>query len=253
MSCLPIQLVSSEDAWNAAKYSRDLLGGLSLFGLAELSTARRMMDAGHYVAGALHRDGYRLLRNGGAPLLQKSWDDWTAEILIRQHGPSRRNTVSPATVDLHVTNHRLAQTRSRYWRASGRGAGHVGSINLGTLICSTAYGAIFNLTHPDSAPMMAMAVSESGTLWIDRASNPGTWDEHSPSPIDSQTTLELLLTYQGWGCAGRFLQDVLQDDAAMSAAVQNYYQRIERGQLACLISDGLPRNLAVVASAYGLL
>ena len=194
-----------------------------------------------------------MLRNGGAPLLQRHWADWTAEVVIRQHGPGTRGSIAPATVDLHVTNHRLAQTRSRYWRSSSRGAGHVGSINLGTLICSTAYGAIFNLAHPDAATMLALAMCDSGTLWIDRATSPATWDVHSPSPIDSQTTLELLLTYQGWGCAGRFLQDVMQEDAAISAAVRGYYQRIEKGQLACLISDGLPRNLAVVASAYGLL
>jgi hypothetical protein len=254
VSSLPIQLVNSEDAWNAAKHSRTLFG--SSFAprrFSDASTFRRLQDAAHYVAGSLHRQGYRLLRNGGAPLLQRQWADWTAEVVIRQHGRGIRGLVAPATVDLHVTNHRLAQTRSRYWRASNRGAGHVGSINLGTLICSTSYGAIFNLVHPDAATMLAMAMCDSGTLWIDRATSPNTWDVHSPSPIDSQTTLELLLTYQGWGCAGRFLQDVMQEDAAFSSAVRAYYQRIERGQLACLISDGLPRNLAVVASAYGLL
>ena len=254
MSGLPIQLVSSEEAWNAAKRSRGLLAGaFRPMGFGYVSTTRRLQDAAQYVAGALHRQGYRLLRNGGAPLLQRHWADWTAEILIRQHGPGVRGSFAPATVDLHVTNRRLAQIRSRYWRATSRGAGHVGSINLGTLICSTAHGAIFNLAHPDATAMLAMAMNDSGTLWIDRATTPSTWDTHSPSPMDSQTTLELLLTYQGWGCAGRFLQDVMQEDAAMSAAVRTYYQRIETGQLACLISEGLPRNLAVVASAYGLL
>ena len=101
--------------------------------------------------------------------------------------------------------------------------------------------------------MLGMAIAEAGILWIDRTSAPGTWDVSSPSPIDSQTTLELLLTYQGWGRAGRYLQSVLNDDEQMSNSVRAYYQRIERGQMACLIGDRLPRNLAVVASAYGLL
>ncbi|MHB8636033.1 MAG: hypothetical protein ACYC96_06125 [Fimbriimonadaceae bacterium] len=254
MSGLPIQLITSEDAWNAAKRAHFVFRPAFLVRrLHETSTSRHIQDAAQYVAGALHRHGYRILRNGGAPLLQRNWADWSAEIVIRQHGPGVRGEFAPATVDLHVTNRRLAQTRSRYWRASTRGVGHVGSTNLGTLICSTAYGAIFNLAHCDAAPMLAMAMNESGTLWIDRATSPSTWDVCSPSPIDSQTTLELLLTYQGWGRAGRFLQEVLREDTAMSAAVQAYYKRIERGQLACLISDGLPRNLAVVASAYGLL
>lgn len=254
MSSLPIQLVSTEEAWVAAQREGcPLRAALSAAAWREPSAARQIQDAAHFVFGSLHRQGFRLLRNGGAPLLQRQWSDWTAEIVIRQHGAGMRGRYAPATVDLHVTNHRLAQTRSRYWRASTRGAGHVGSINLGRLICSTAYGAIFNLAHPDAAPMMAMAVAETGTVWIDRASSPASWDVHSPSPIDSQTTLELLLTYQGWGRAGRYLQEVMNDDEGMSHAVKSFHQRIEHGQLACLISDGLPRNLAVVASAYGLL
>jgi hypothetical protein len=212
-----------------------------------------MKDAAQFVAGALHRQGFRLLRNGGTPLLERRWNDWTAEIVLRQHGGGIRGSYAPVTVDMHLTNHLLAQVRSRYWRASGRGAGHVGSVNLGTLICSSARGAIFNLAHEDAAPMLAMALSDSGMLWVDISANPAGWDEQNPPAIDSQTTLELFLAYHGWGRAGRYLQEILRSDAEMSTAVRSYYRRIEKGQMACLISDRLPRNLAVVASAYDLL
>lgn len=252
MSNLPIQLITSEDAWREAQRGRVGIA-LSDFFRRAPTTTRLLQDAAQFVAGALHRDGYRLLRNGGAPLLQRQWSDWTAEVVLRQHGSGMRGEYAPATVDLHVSNRRLAQTRSRYWRAYTRGAGHVGSTNLGTLMCTTAFGAIFNLAHSDASPMLAQAMAAYGTLWIDRATSPASWDEHSPSPVDSQTTLELVLTYQGWGCAGRFLQEVMRDDEEMSVAVRGYYHRIEQGQLACLVSEAVPRNLAVVASAYGLL
>ncbi len=98
--------------------------------------------------------------------------------------------------------------------------------------------------------MLAVSLSEAGMLWIDRTSNPGSWDYNSPPPVDSQTALELLLAYHGWGRAGRYLQEMLGDDEKMSIAVRAYYRRIEMGQMACLIGDRLPRNLAVVASAY---
>jgi hypothetical protein len=251
---LPIQLVSSEEAWDAGRHARTPLGiTISQANLGGPSVARLMQDAAQFVAGSLSRQGFRLLRNGGTPLLERRWHDWTAEIVLRQHGAGIRGTYAPLTVDLHVNNNRLAEVRSRYWKGTGRGAGHVGSVNLGTLICSTARGAIFNLVHEDAAPMLAMALSDGGMLWVDRSTNPAGWDMDSQPAIDSQTTLELLLTYHGWGRAGRYLQSVLSEDSKMSDAVRGYHRRIERGQMACLIGDRLPRNLAVVASAYDLL
>ena len=248
MNILPIRLVETEAEWRQIGESGGRLSSLNVF----QSSWILQRDAASFVAGSLDRYGYRLLRNGGTPLLQKSWADWTVEIVIRRHGQHGRGA-APITADIHIHNSRLTEVRERYWRSTLPGVRHVGSVNIGRLICNECFGAVFELEEEDAPSMLARAICDVGLVWINSVTDPVDWDAEDTVRLDPQVTLELLLAYHGWGRAGRYLQGVLGQDPAMSTTVRRYFRRIEKGQLACVATDGMPRNLAVIASSYGLL
>lgn len=157
------------------------------------------------------------------------------------------------TADIHVMNPRLEEIRERYWKSALPSAGHVGSTNLGRLICSSCAGVVFDLAWPTAAPALTRAVLEQGLLWIDTVTNPSGWEFDLDSPLAPHITLELLLAYGGWGKAGRYLHSVLASNPEVDVAVRRYYDRIERGAVPCHAGKGVTQNLAVISSSYGLL
>lgn len=248
----PFHVYASEDDWGSVwnrkvtwRERRNVAGEM-------VPSWQLFQNASHFLAGSLSRDGYRLFRNGGLPLLERQWNDWTAEILMRMGPNPVKGKWVPVTVDLHVSNFRLAGVRERYWRPGQVGLIAVARCNLGE--CSMPHGKIIvNLAHSRGMESLADAVYHLGLAWIDHLTDPPESATGFYEPARLLAQLELVLAYGGWGKAGHFLHSQLADHPEISQKVLKECELLKSNRRRWGWEADPTHNIALVASCYRLI
>lgn len=95
--------------------------------------AERLDQAGHFLAGVVLMDGFRLFSNGGLPLLERRHGEFVEEIVLRAAAYRPEEGTLPIRVDLHLSHQGLRDVRWPYWRPSSRIPISVASVDLGAL------------------------------------------------------------------------------------------------------------------------
>ena len=250
MSAKGFELFPSEAAWQTHWKNSSRRASLLSRRKHEARAWLCCVETAGYIAGSTLQSGFRLLKNGTMPLLRRNRQGWQAEILLKTLLVPSSSKIVPLTIEIHLNNRRLAEVRARYWDKKFLGSSHVMSLNLGALLGSGYIS--YDVASEEAAPQAAKHVLEYVLPHFERCSSPEAWLAEIDPPLDPQTTLELLLAYQGWGPACLYLNRYLDRDEQTKRIIYEEFGRLEQGKLPSTRGD-LRLQIAQIASSYQLL
>jgi len=213
--------------------------------------------AANFLAGALLRDGFRLFKNGGSPLLERRTLRLVEEIVLKPAPDARRRGHPAVAVQLHLSHTGLRGVRERYWRPSSRAPQVVASGDLGQLDIPPGW-VLWNLTpRQETLEEMVEWVERLALPWFETFHRPTTLrralDERMVPLVSLETSLELMLTEFGQVEAALFLERHLTPETELREAVRNEVRRIIAAQTPMGFGDDTAHNLAVIAACFRLM
>lgn len=216
-------------------------------------------ETAHFLAGALLREGFHLFQNGGLPLLERRSGDLVEEIVIRPAPAAARRGLPylPVSVQLHLSHVRLGAVRRRYWRPGSRAPQIVASGDIGELELPPCW-VLWNLgMDPRSLASLVEWTERLALPWFDGFHRPielhGRLQDGCIPLVRTDTALELMLAHYGHVEASLFLERKLRDQEKLRIAFEEEMRHIKCRRVPVGFDEGVPHNLAVVATTFRLL
>ncbi|CAN5657752.1 hypothetical protein BH11ARM2_BH11ARM2_16490 [soil metagenome] len=185
----------------------------------------RLDQAGHFLAGVVLIDGFRLFHNGGLPLLERRHGPFVEEMVLRAATYRPERGILPVRIDLHLSHVGLRDVRWSYWRPSGRIPISIASADLGALEIPPGWLVWEIDDRSESLEEMAYAVVRTALPWFGRFRHASGLGEallaRSIPLLDDPVSVELLLAEYGPLEARRYLTEYF-------AGEPKFWEEVER-------------------------
>ena len=209
----------------------------------------------HFIGGHLKREGFRLFRNGGLPLLERRTGPLIEELIIRSGPHGVKGAYVPISMQIHVSHDGLRQIRDRYWKTAGRPPVVLASGNSG-LIQTEPTWDIWNVSSTDSCSELLTFLDDEVLEYYDDLASPTSmqkglfWD--GIPLIDACTAIEYLLCEFGRAEARRYLHEVVLNTEETKLGFQTVLEFVQSSPSLYFQAGQLLRNIAVIVNAYNL-
>lgn len=209
----------------------------------------------HFLAGHLQREGFKLFRNGGLPLIERRSGLLIEELLIRSGPYAIKGAYVPISMQVHVSHEGLREVRERYWRAAGRPPVVLVSGNVGLLQAEPTWD-IWNVAHEGSYGELIRFLDDEVLDYLDDLSNPRTMltrlFESEVPLMEPCTALEYLLCEYGRGEARRYLNEKILNADEVKAGFQIVLEVVQSAATPSFRPGQPLRNIAVIVHSYDL-
>ena len=221
-----------------------------------LAPRESLTEAGHFLAGALLSDRFRIFKNGGLPLLERRCGPLIEEIVLRSSPYVCNESFLPVRVYLHLSHSRLRDVRVRYWRPASRAPGLIASMDVGQLELPPCF-VIWNVGL-DYEVLVELHdwVRRLALPWFDLFENKTELKlaifNGMVSGLDMDRALELVLAEFGPAEGARYLEECIISNPRVGPQVLDATKRIRNASASGAIGLDPVWNVATIASAYSL-
>ncbi len=240
-------------AWEGVRPVPRLIQGFRKAG----APREALTEAGHFLAGALVHERFRIFKNGGIPLLERRSGPIIEEIVLRASPYVQDEPFLPIRVYLHLSHSRLRDVRLRYWRPASRAPGLVAAMDLGQLELPPCY-VIWNVGMDYEVLVELLEwVRRLALPWFDLFEDSGLLRRNLyaglVSGLDIDRALEVIIAEFGPAEGAHFLRECVISNPHVGPRVMESVKRIRASDEVGVIGSDPARNIAAICHAYSLL
>ncbi len=253
----PRQVFGSEDEWLAAHIRQQKVSSV-VRALARHSEplTESYSNFAHFVAGSLLRDGFRLFKNGGTPLLERHVGDWVEEIVFHAGAWGVRGVYAPVSLRIHLSHSKMKEVRAKYWAPPSAAPRIVACGDAGQIEASGRWILWNACCAPEAAEDAARTLERSVLPWFERFHEPFHPARQlalsRAALVDAETALELSLARAGVQGGRSFLAAIGSVDGALHHRILTRVDQITTAAVSGGRGTSPIHNVAVIAASYGL-